>query len=96
MRLEELLFCAVFLVLPTIGMMRMVIKKLLVRQGITEAEEVKNRRDESLGAKSHKQQLAHKVFSNHKVMDYQLIESKEQVPLQFTKQKKRTHPRAGP
>ena len=96
MRLEELLFCTIFFLVPILGMISMVIGNVLKggRQETSSRHHV-GRTMLSLNKKREKT-LPAPVFASPKVMEYQLVESRVHIPLQLTRFKEGTRPRAGP
>ena len=99
MRLEELLFCTVFLGLPLVGMVGMMIARLF-RESTKAVGEVSSMRmaaqKTKMILKKRASSLPIPAFANDKVMTYQLIESQVHIPIHFKQMKKRAQPRAGP
>lgn len=93
MLLEEVLFCAVFLILPVIGMIGTVIARVL-REGFKTIEEASNKQHRTY--RKRVKGLPVPAFVNEKVMEYQLIESQVHIPLKLNQLKEGTHQRAGP
>ncbi|MBE6023247.1 MAG: hypothetical protein E7231_08450 [Cellulosilyticum sp.] len=94
MRLEELIFCTVFFIVPILGMFGLVIGRVL--RG--EREEVSNHKVKKQihSLKKAKHAAGGWLFAKDRVMAYQLIESQVHMPLQLSRFKEKAHPRAGP
>lgn len=107
MLLEELLFCAIFMGLPLIGMLGMLIKRVLKGEIALRKDSSKKaikRLDDMECALQRKRALQNELkqapFANIKEKDFvhrQLLKHlRVHIPLPFCRFNKRAHPRAGP
>lgn len=92
MRLEELLFCTVFFLVPVMGMAVMVIARVL-KEAVKGQGEASNKQRWSF--EKREKSLPSPVFENHEIMDYQ-VESSVHILTQFNSFKEDNEPRAGP
>lgn len=89
--LMEILFSMVFFLLPVIGMF-----VAIIARGLREEQ---RQLEEGVRPHIHRSKVRPMLVStlkDHPVMRYQLIESKEQMPLKFASHKRIFHQRAGP
>lgn len=100
MLLEELLFCAVFIVLPLVGMVGAVIKKALKDERSFRALDFNDFNDFNGLSALNKRKAQEKP---HFTMSYrgggaekQIGEGQDHLPIHLLQHKIRTHPRAGP
>lgn len=100
MRLEELLFCVSFFLIPVLGTLAVAMRRaLLTRHDLEgESEEVFNRMasKEKLYLNRREKGFPMAAFVGTGKMEYQLLESQIHMPLILRQLKDRTHPRAGP
>lgn len=108
MRLEELLFCTMFIVVPMLGMVSAVIARIL-KQLAREAQAAQKEKllieRKTLRAKMLEEVIAFKrlkkaapvvAFADHNREEYHLLESQIHMPLKLTQLKDTNYPRAGP
>lgn len=95
MRLEELIFCTLFIVLPLVGTLAKAIAHVFYRGEVVEGQACRDEEDFSR-FKKHPRNIPAPAFANMRVMEYQLMENKLHIPLRFVHKKNRTNPRAGP
>lgn len=100
--LLETLFCIGFFLLPLVGMFMLVIRAA-IKMGVP--DKLRSEKLRSQGSrgkldinrfKKRNNTYGVPVFANSKVLDYQLIESKNHQSLYLNIMKERANPRAGP
>ena len=91
--LLETLFCIGFFLLPLVGMFMLIISAA-IKMGVPD----KLRSEKLDFSKLRKRNNTYVVpaFENLKVLDYQLIESRNHQSLYLNIMKEKAHPRAGP
>lgn len=96
MLLEELLFCAVFIVLPLVGMAGAVVKKVLKDQSFRALDFNELNGLSALNKRKAQEKPHFMAFYRGGNSEKQIGEGQDHLPIHLSQHKIRTHPRAGP